>query len=559
MPARVNIPAGPLLLLLSLSLFILISAGPSICLIMDEPVNERDPYEQFSTEVLLNADGVAYDISLLDDYVEDGQMRYIDVGYPVLRREEAGEGMEPLTGEPEEEFDFPPGEYYLYASHEVSEIAVILTDVDDTRLAEPFFPDLSLKGLSVSLVVPSKLEVQEVAVKRGKAALDPPLVLNQTVPVYMEERGYLTHPLRDDDWNLIGFGILKGSTEIYIFNGSSKETMWSGLGSGITAIVDADPGTEAVDEDIRGLLEHLGFNSTIWTGSYQDGIREEEVPVEDMEGDMGDLDWELLISAELGWLIEKNIVSGLSDDDIEDISVLAGPGRSGINHRIVHHDGGWKSFEDIGTITILGGGYEDTDPESRYNMARSTLPQPTGLKGSDDDILFIIVIAAISIVFVMIAILIPAFYARHKRSELLNNLNRKHLYDTIKGTPGIHFSELQRELDLKQGVLSYHLNVLEKNEMIKSVQDGTYRRFYLYDEKIEFEFRLHEMQKKILFIISQKPGITQSKISKRLGRNRMVVNYHLKILLETGILHMEREGRETHCYMTDIGYSIASA
>jgi len=258
-------------------------------------------------------------------------------------------------------------------------------------------------------------------------------------------------------------------------------------------------------------------------------------------------------------MVYNDILEGLTDEDIADISDLSGGGRSGINYRMIYEKGTWKTFDEIGSIPTLGGSFEKTEATSRYDLGSEPRPVPVGLRENEYDIRPVLAIIGSLILLMIIVLLLLTMYARHRRSELLDNMNRKHLFEVIKEKPGIHFSELQRELDLKQGVLSYHLNVLEKNELVKSVQDGTFRRFYLYDEKIEFEFRLHEMQKKILFIISQRPGITQSNISKRLGRNRMVVNYHLKILLETGILHMEREGRETHCYLTEAGYHWTGA
>ncbi|MGA1820609.1 MAG: winged helix-turn-helix transcriptional regulator [Thermoplasmatota archaeon] len=519
---------------------------------------QTDPYEQFSAEVLLNRGDIEYDIDLLNEYVEDGQMDLYEVGAPELIVQEAGVEEE-TPSEEDDELDFPYGDYYLYSSHGDPDITVVLTEIDDTMKAEPFFPGISLKGLSVSLVVPSKMEMFQNEVKRAKADLGSPLSLNETVGYFMESRGYFTFHMRDTEGIHFGYGIINGTTEIYIFNRTSNETSWSGLETGIVAVLDKDTPVDTVDRDIRDLLDELGLNSTVWTGTYGTGFREEERLVADIEGGLGSLDWRALMSSELDWLVEHEIVDGLTQEDIADISDLSGSGVSGINNRIIFDDGAWKTFDEIGTIPTLGGGFEQTGANSRYNLGKEPRPVPTGLKRDRQDIRPIIVlIGSIILVLIIVSILL-SLYARHKRNELLENMNRKHLIDIIKEKPGIHFSELQRELDLKQGVLSYHLNVLEKNELIKSVQDGTFRRFYLYDDKIEFEFRLHEMQKNILFIISQRPGITQSNISKKLGRNRMVVNYHLKILLETGILHMEREGRETHCYLTDAGYHWAGA
>jgi len=141
-------------------------------------------------------------------------------------------------------------------------------------------------------------------------------------------------------------------------------------------------------------------------------------------------------------------------------------------------------------------------------------------------------------------------YTRLKSKSLLDNVNRKHIYDAIREEPGMYFSQLSRRLSLKQGVLSHHLNMLEKNSYIRSLQDGKCRRFYLYDQKINYILTLTEVQQAILYLITQNPGVTQTQISSTMGRNKMVVNYHIRILKDIGLLFLDREGRETHCYLT---------
>jgi len=206
----------------------------------------------------------------------------------------------------------------------------------------------------------------------------------------------------------------------------------------------------------------------------------------------------------------------------------------------------------IGSVQFL------TDDAAGERIESDSATDPDiSMGGGHSTAMFITITAACTLSF-LISLILQYQYARRKESELMDNANRKRLFEIIKERSGIHFSELQRELDLKQGVLSYHLNILEKNELIRSVQDGIYRRFYLYDEKIGPEFRLHEMQRKIIYIVQQRPGITQTKISRRLGRSKIVINYHLRILIEVGILLMEREGRETHCYIIDNGYNLAA-
>jgi DNA-binding transcriptional ArsR family regulator len=155
--------------------------------------------------------------------------------------------------------------------------------------------------------------------------------------------------------------------------------------------------------------------------------------------------------------------------------------------------------------------------------------------------------AMVVVILILISFLI---YSRAKEKSVLDNMNRKLIFEAVKLKPGVHFMALSEQLGLAIGVLSHHLNILEKNQYVKSMQDGKFRRFYLYDEKIEYKLTLTAIQQAIIYIVKQDPGITQSHISERMGKNKMVVNYHIKILKDVGLLVVERNGRETNCFPT---------
>jgi predicted transcriptional regulator len=72
---------------------------------------------------------------------------------------------------------------------------------------------------------------------------------------------------------------------------------------------------------------------------------------------------------------------------------------------------------------------------------------------------------------------------------------RKKIYDQIKKSPGIHFRELQRRLELVVGSLQYHLHYLEKRNLIKASSDGDYVRYFARDRS------LTETERKILSLL----------------------------------------------------------
>jgi len=164
----------------------------------------------------------------------------------------------------------------------------------------------------------------------------------------------------------------------------------------------------------------------------------------------------------------------------------------------------------------------------------------------------------ITFVTVLLILSFLAFfsYTRLKSKSLLDNVKRKQIYEMIKDEPGVNFSQLSKRLGLKHGVLSHHLNMLEKNNFVRSLQDGIFRRFYLFDQKIEYRVVLTEVQQTILYMINLNPGITQSHLSSTMGRNKMIVNYHIRILKEIGLLSLDRDGRETHCFLTENGMDL---
>jgi DNA-binding MarR family transcriptional regulator len=139
-------------------------------------------------------------------------------------------------------------------------------------------------------------------------------------------------------------------------------------------------------------------------------------------------------------------------------------------------------------------------------------------------------------------------YSKIKKENLLRHAVRRRIYDYIKENPGQHYRAILNDLGLPMGVLTYHVNRLEKGEYLRSRQDGMYRRFFVTGRKTEVRFFLSEIQESILATIQENQGISQSKIAERISVSRKVVNYHVNILDQAGLIYMESQGRETACY-----------
>lgn len=130
-------------------------------------------------------------------------------------------------------------------------------------------------------------------------------------------------------------------------------------------------------------------------------------------------------------------------------------------------------------------------------------------------------------------------YSRIKGKKLLDHSLRENIYKLILKNPGINFTSLMKMLNVKNGVLAYHLKILEREEMIKSRRDGLYRRFY------------PEGVRDLPREIRENPGITLSKIAKMTNRSNQLINHHTKILAEQGRLILRKKGRNIECYVKD--------
>ena len=340
----------------------------------------------------------------------------------------------------------------------------------------------------------------------------------------------------------------KGDIKIYIGSGEGGKTPDDQTMAGESFIwVEGPKGEldESIDLDVKSLLEFLNLDPIDWdnaarkTQSYNRYLN----PIVNIEPEL--FDWSTAMRTELEWLIEESIISGLTEEDLQQIVSKVEIGNVGYNNRLLYWNNTWVPFDETGGLLIRLD-WESIESQLDLNDLPDSVPGVAGEDPKGFDIT-ILIIGGTIIVFIAIG---TFSYSRLKRKSILDNLNRKNIYENIKANPGIHYMALQRELDIPPGVLAYHLNVLEKKEYIKSMQDSKYRRFYLSGVKSDLKMALTSVQMRILNVVNKNPGISQSKISDAIGKNRMLVNYHIRILTDAGILTLEKRGRESQCYTT---------
>lgn len=141
-------------------------------------------------------------------------------------------------------------------------------------------------------------------------------------------------------------------------------------------------------------------------------------------------------------------------------------------------------------------------------------------------------------------------YTKLRRVEVLDHYTRGQIHGYIIANPGDHYNNIKEELGLNNGSLAYHLKVLEREGYIVSQRDGMYRRFYPARARPPKE-RLSPMQRLVVEEIRKTEGCSQKDIARRLDISPQVVNYHVKMLAAAGIVNLEKDGRETLCYVEE--------
>lgn len=135
-------------------------------------------------------------------------------------------------------------------------------------------------------------------------------------------------------------------------------------------------------------------------------------------------------------------------------------------------------------------------------------------------------------------------------NEVLNLENRRTIYDFISKHPGIHMREMERELAMPPGLLSYHLDYMVKRDVLKVEGDG-YRKYYfpadryhMKDRRIISLLRQESYRKIIIHILMQGPSSFRD-LQDDLQVSKSTLSYHLKRLASHGLVVVNRQEKES--------------
>ena len=134
--------------------------------------------------------------------------------------------------------------------------------------------------------------------------------------------------------------------------------------------------------------------------------------------------------------------------------------------------------------------------------------------------------------------------------------NRKRIFECVRGSPGLHFREIQRRTTLPIGVLEYHLNYLVDRSIVTLDKQENFSRYYpggqLNTEKQRILSSLRqEIPRGIMLYLLRNPGATHGEVLTSFTISGGTLSYHIKKLVAKGVIRLEKVGRESRMTVLD--------
>ena len=135
------------------------------------------------------------------------------------------------------------------------------------------------------------------------------------------------------------------------------------------------------------------------------------------------------------------------------------------------------------------------------------------------------------------------------KDEILENENRRKIYEAIEESPGIHLRQLQRALNMPLTTLEYHLSYMARKKIIYAETDTHYKRYYAKqlddgDKKVLSALRQKRMREIVLLVLSNGKAKYQF-MADYLKVPHSTLSFYLKYLVDNGILVKDKVGYET--------------
>ncbi len=145
------------------------------------------------------------------------------------------------------------------------------------------------------------------------------------------------------------------------------------------------------------------------------------------------------------------------------------------------------------------------------------------------------------------------------RDDVLNNENRKKIYNFIQRSPGIYFNAIAKNLHLSNYILAWHIKTLINFIFIRSKNIDKHEVFFDFNLKSDNDeilaFLSKEKSKKIImYLMKHQDGFSKTHLSRELKMHSTTVSNYVEKLEENGILLKKKLSNKTLYFLNERYY-----
>ncbi len=134
--------------------------------------------------------------------------------------------------------------------------------------------------------------------------------------------------------------------------------------------------------------------------------------------------------------------------------------------------------------------------------------------------------------------------SRMTKENILDNANRKEIYDYIAENPGVNFSQILNQFGLGPHAGRWHLEMLNKFQFIKTKKHSIYKTFFTRefpDDKEIPVFLLRNSNIMNIYRLIKTEPLNTNDLAKILDLHYSTVKYHIKRLLKNKLIQNTTE------------------
>lgn len=142
------------------------------------------------------------------------------------------------------------------------------------------------------------------------------------------------------------------------------------------------------------------------------------------------------------------------------------------------------------------------------------------------------------------------------KEEALELDARRHIYEHILSTPGTHLRGVHRAVCLPFGQVLYHLNYLEKLDLVVVKKDGKFSRYFVKNllgrkEKDIISVLRHEVPRTISVLLLFHKELSHKQILEHVAVSPSTLSFHLAKMVDAEVVAREQRGRESIYRLVD--------